>query len=80
MPCLKNKQHTQECSLELQCSKKSDIASMKTPKSASHQENAKPCPVAVHNTGEKESCDHVSIKMYNSWRPLGAQNEVSGSS
>ena len=67
MPCLKNKskQHTQECSQEWECSKKSDIASMKTPKSASDQENAKPCAVAVHHTGEKESCDHVSIKMDN---------------
>ena len=64
MPCLKNKskQHTQECSLELQCSKKSDIVSMKTP---SDQENAKPCAVAIHNIGEKNSCDHVFIKMDN---------------
>ena len=53
----KSKERTQESSLQ------GDISSMQSPKSASDQEYVKTCAVAVQNIKEKESCDHVPIKM-----------------
>ena len=53
---------TQESSLKFKCARKNNVASTK---SASDEENAKPCAMAVQSTREKESGDHVSIKMEN---------------
>ena len=57
-----SKQRTQESSLKIQCSRKSANVSIKSSKSASNQENAKPCAMSVQSTREK-SGDHMSIKM-----------------